>query len=91
MTCTFPLQFHSQKNKELCCNVWDVLQAQFGFGPSIDGPLLRRAGHTVLNIRGHRDTEDIMSHMSGQEVVEKTIEIDAVDDGPKKAVYIMEE
>ena len=68
------LHFHSQKNKELFCNVWDVLQAQFGFGPAIDGPLLRRAGHTLLNIKGHPDTEDTMSHMSDEEVADTAME-----------------
>ena len=61
------LQFSSTKHQELFCNVWDVLQAQFGFGPPVDSALLRKASLTLLNIRGYRNMED-MSRVSDQEL-----------------------
>ena len=38
-----------------------MLQAQFGFGPTITGPLLRKAGLTLLAIKGHHDMEDTIA------------------------------
>ena len=62
------LEFSSKESQELFCNVWDVLQAQFGFGPAVESSLLRKASLTLLNIRGYRNMEDTTSGMSDQEV-----------------------
>ena len=52
------LQFSSTKHQELFCNVWDVLQAQFGFGPAIDSGLMREAGLTLLEADSDSDTPE---------------------------------
>ena len=62
------LRFSSPEHVVLFCNVWDVLQAQFGFGPAVcESSFLRKASLTLLNIRGYHNMED-MSHMSDQEL-----------------------
>ena len=62
------LEFSSKESQELFGNVWDVLQAQFGFGPAVcESSFLRKASLTLLNIRSYHNMED-MSHMSDQEL-----------------------
>ena len=45
------LQFSSTKHQELFCNVWDVLQGQFGFGPAIDSGHKHEAAKAVRHRR----------------------------------------
>ena len=63
------LAYCTEKQPARWCKVWDVLQGQFGLGPTIDPALLRKAGLAVLSERGHRN----MGPMSDQEVTDKVI------------------